>query len=77
MTMPTQILLVPVPVPVAGQVWNKRASAPKYPPQHSTPWPLHQGIPPSRDPVVQRELIDARRLIAEHKARKLLQELSP
>jgi hypothetical protein len=62
-----QLVFVPVPIPVAGQVWSKRAARPEY--SHGWPsrWPLHQGIPPNRDPEVRRMVEDARRLIADHR----------
>jgi hypothetical protein len=67
--MSLQVVSVPVPVfvPCAGQVWSKRAARPEYPHERPARWPLHQGIPPSRDPEVRRMVEDARRLIAEHR----------
>jgi hypothetical protein len=62
-----QLVILPIPIPVAGQVWSKRAARPEYPHERPARWPLHQSIPPNRYPVVQRMLDDARRDVADHR----------
>jgi hypothetical protein len=58
---------VPLPVPVAGQIYSKRSSPPVYPakprPQH---WPKRQSIP---SPGAVQALEQARRLLAERRGR--------
>jgi hypothetical protein len=68
--------IIILPIPVAGQTYSKRASPPRYPPPpRPTPWP------PDRQPIPSPEaramLRDAKRAIAEEKARKLLSERTP
>jgi hypothetical protein len=67
MSMQLVFVPVPIPIPVAGQVWSKRTARPEYPYNRPVRWPLHQGIPPNRDPEVRRALADAKRLIADHR----------
>jgi hypothetical protein len=61
---PVQIVVVPIPVPVAGQTWNKRAPQPKYPSKRRETWPLSNPIP-TED--ARRYLDDARRRIARER----------
>jgi hypothetical protein len=61
------LVILPIPIPVAGQVWSKRAARPEYPHERPARWPLHQGIPPNLDPEVRRMVEDARRLIADNR----------
>jgi hypothetical protein len=59
------VQLIFVPVPVAGQVYNRRSSPPVYPYQpRPRPYPPNQGPPPSRDPAIRRMLDAARKDIA-------------
>jgi hypothetical protein len=62
-----QLVILPIPIPVAGQVWSKRAARPEYPHKPPPRWPLHQGIPPNRDPEVRRMLSGAKEIIADHR----------
>jgi hypothetical protein len=53
-----------IPVPCAGQVYNRRSSPPVYPREHPMRWPLKQTIPIREEREVRRALADAKRLIA-------------
>jgi hypothetical protein len=57
--MNTPLNIVVIPVPVAGQTYNKRAGKPVYPPRQSQErWPLSSPIPTEE---TRRMLDDARR----------------
>ena len=70
-------VFVPYPVPVGNGVgWEKRAK-PAFPYSHQDRgrWPLNP-VPPVRDLRQVRDLLaDAKRLIVEDRASKLLREL--
>jgi hypothetical protein len=68
MSIPGSIVLVPVPIIVAGQTWNRRTPFPAYPPQPpQRPWPPHQAIP---NPERKERMQQARRLLAERRAER-------
>jgi hypothetical protein len=60
----TPVQIVFVPVPVCGQVWNKRGPKPQYPSKRQEAWPLRQSIPQED---ARRQLDDARRKIASER----------
>ena len=67
--------IIILPVLVAGQTYSKRASPPRYPPPpRPTQWPPDRHPIPS--PETRAMLQDAKRTIAEEKARKLLRDLA-
>jgi hypothetical protein len=71
-----QIVFVPIPIVGSGNGgWLRRCS----PPRPTTPprdphWPLRQSIPVRDDASVRDLLTNARRVVAENRARRLLQE---
>jgi hypothetical protein len=74
---PATIVLVPYPVPVPianGMGWERRLPPPPYPRERRDRWPIKTAPPINRDQV--RALIaDARRLLCEDRASRLLREL--
>jgi hypothetical protein len=56
-----------IPVPCAGQVYNRRSSRPVYPCEPPARWPLKQTIPIREERGVRQAIADARRLIADHR----------
>jgi hypothetical protein len=72
MTPTTAVVFVPYPVPV-GNGWLRRCPPPEYPRQERERWPIRQAIPDER---ADKEMIaDAKRMIAEERASRLLREL--
>lgn len=72
------VIFVPVPMPMRGNGvgWEKRAKPAPYPREAGGRWPLTSSVP-VRDLRAARDLLaDARRLIAEDRASKLLRELN-
>jgi hypothetical protein len=57
----TPLNVVFIPVPVAGQTWNKRAPLPQYPSKPTNRWPLFSPIPQQE---TRRTLDDARARVA-------------
>jgi hypothetical protein len=71
-----QIILVPVPVVSGNTIWQKLAK-PVYPRQQPSKPPsrtTRQAIPSD---IAKEALPEARRLIAETRATKILRELHP
>jgi hypothetical protein len=61
-----------VPVPMAGAWLDRRIGKPDRAARPANQWPLRQEIPSQ---AARDQLQNARRLIAEQRARKLLDEL--
>jgi hypothetical protein len=69
-------VLVPYPVPVGNGVgWEKRAKPHPYPRHSPVNWSPREAIPAPDHRAVRDLLADAKRLIAEDRASKLLREL--
>jgi hypothetical protein len=70
------IIFLPYPVPAANGIgWEKTAKPAPYPREARERWPLNP-IPPVRDLRAARDLIaQAKRIVAEERASKLLREL--
>jgi hypothetical protein len=73
---PTTILLVPFPVPVAGanSGWQKRRPPPPYPQEQRAQWPIKTAPPIDRDQA-RALLADAKRLLSQDRASRLLREV--
>jgi hypothetical protein len=73
---PVNFVFVPYPVPVGNGVgWEKRAKPPSYPRHSPVTWSSREAIPAPDHRAVRDLLVDAKRLIAEDRASKLLREL--
>jgi hypothetical protein len=69
-------VLVPYPVPVGNGVgWEKRAKPHPYPRHSPVNWSPREAIPAPDHRAVRALIADAKRLIAEDRASKLLREL--
>jgi hypothetical protein len=78
MTTPITVVFVPLPIPIVGSNnggWLRRVH-PAHPatPVRDPHWPLRQPIPVRNDASVRDLLTNARRVVAEDRARRLLQE---
>jgi hypothetical protein len=62
---PTQIIVVPYPIPVAGQTWSKRTPQPQYSHKPVNRWPLTNTIP--TDEARRRMLDVARQRVASER----------
>jgi hypothetical protein len=76
MTMAVELIFVPVPVPVVsgGMGWERRSPPPPYPRDHRERFPVRQAIPVHDQREVRRMIADAKRMLAEQRAAKLLRE---
>jgi hypothetical protein len=75
MTPPPVVVLIPVPYPVpvgsGNNGWQRRPLPPQYPRQGRERWPLKTSVP-VRDLKAVRDMpADARRIIAQQRAREL------
>jgi hypothetical protein len=73
MTMPIAVVFVPVPIGSGNNGWCRRRLPPSYPAQQRRDgWPLRQSIPIRDERALRDMLAEAKRLIAETRARRLL-----
>ena len=71
-----QVVLVPYPVLVGNGVgWERRAKPHPYPRHSPVHWSPREAIPAPDHRAVRGLIADAKRLIAERRASRLLREL--
>jgi hypothetical protein len=69
-------VFVPYPVPVGNGVgWEKRSKPPMYPRHAPVRWSPREAIPAPDHRAVRALIADAKRLIADDRASRLLREL--
>ena len=71
------VIFVPVPMPMSNGVgWERKAKPPLYPRHSPVNWSPREAIPAPDHRAVRALIADAKRLIAEDRASKLLRELN-
>jgi hypothetical protein len=74
MTPAINVVLLPYPVPV-GNAWLRRCPPPPYPTKRRDQWPPKTSVPVRDVGQVRRMITDAKRMLAEDRASRLLREL--
>jgi hypothetical protein len=77
MTPAVNVVYVPVLVPVAGNTHWLIPRPPPYPRERRDQWPPKTSVPVRNEGQVRNMLAEARKMISQDRASRLLRELRP